>query len=78
MIGAPHRLSLWACTSQVVVLAGCAPLAPSAAIASGNIKIVSSRPRIGGVKTQTDTIANAIRMALGEVNTRVADAGPAD
>ncbi len=43
---------------------------PSAAIAStltGTIKIVSSLPRTGSNKGQTDTLVNSFKMALGEL-----------
>ena len=36
------------------------------------IKIVSSLPRTGSAKAQTDTIVNGIRMALDEVDSKVA------
>ena len=38
---------------------------------SGTIKIVSSLPRTGTDKGQTDTMVNAFRMALDEVNAKV-------
>lgn len=41
---------------------------------SGTIKIVSSLPRTGSSKGQTDTIVNAIQMALKETNNRVGGA----
>jgi branched-chain amino acid transport system substrate-binding protein len=41
---------------------------------SGTIKIVSSLPRTGGSKGQTDTMVNAIKMALEEANMRVGGA----
>ncbi len=37
------------------------------------IKIVSSLPRTGSAKQQTDTMINAIRMALEEANYKVGD-----
>jgi branched-chain amino acid transport system substrate-binding protein len=37
----------------------------------GTIKIVSSLPRTGSAKGQTDTIVNGIKMALSEVNNKV-------
>ena len=40
---------------------------------SGKIKIVSSMPRTGSAKGQTDTIANGIKLALEEVNYKVGD-----
>jgi len=39
----------------------------------GVIKIVSSMPRTGSAKAQTDTIVNGIRLALEEVDNRVGD-----
>jgi branched-chain amino acid transport system substrate-binding protein len=50
---------------------------PSAAVASqltGTIKIVSSLPRTGSSKGQTDTIVNAFKMALDETQNRVGGA----
>jgi branched-chain amino acid transport system substrate-binding protein len=41
---------------------------------SGTIKIVSSLPRTGANKGQTDTMSNAIKMALADVNNRVGGA----
>lgn len=41
---------------------------------SGTIKIVSSLPRTGSSKGQTDTIVNAYKMALAEANNRVGGA----
>jgi branched-chain amino acid transport system substrate-binding protein len=43
-------------------------LAPIAEAQSGTVKIVSSLPRTGSSKGQTDTIVNSIRMALEESN----------
>lgn len=40
---------------------------------SGKIKIVSSLPRTGSAKGQTDTIVNGIKLALEEVNYKVGD-----
>ena len=50
---------------------------PSAAVASqltGTIKIVSSLPRTGSSKGQTDTIVNAFKMALDEAQSKVGGA----
>ena len=50
---------------------------PSAAVASqltGTIKIVSSLPRTGSSKGQTDTIVNAFKMALDEAQNKVGGA----
>ncbi len=51
---------------------------PSAAAAggtlSGTIKIVSSLPRTGSSKGQTDTIVNSIKMAINEANSKVGNA----
>jgi branched-chain amino acid transport system substrate-binding protein len=41
---------------------------------SGTIKIVSSLPRTGANKGQTDTMANAIKMALNTVNNKIGNA----
>jgi branched-chain amino acid transport system substrate-binding protein len=43
-------------------------MAPLAQAQSGTIKIVSSLPRTGSSKGQTDTIVNAFKMAFEEVN----------
>ena len=40
---------------------------------SNTIKIVSSLPRTGSAKQQTDTIVNGIKMALDEVGAKVGD-----
>jgi branched-chain amino acid transport system substrate-binding protein len=40
---------------------------------SNNIKIVSSFPRTGSAKAQTDTIVNGIKLALEEANYQVGD-----
>lgn len=40
---------------------------------SGKIKIVSSMPRTGSAKGQTDTIINGIKLALEEVNYKIGD-----
>jgi branched-chain amino acid transport system substrate-binding protein len=40
---------------------------------SGRIKIVSSLPRTGNARQQTDTIVNGIRMALDEVQNKAGD-----
>jgi branched-chain amino acid transport system substrate-binding protein len=40
---------------------------------SGKIKIVSSMPRTGSAKGQTDTIANGIKLALEQANYNVGD-----
>jgi branched-chain amino acid transport system substrate-binding protein len=59
------------------VLMACSPVAPSPPTttpSSGAITLVSSMPRTGGAKTQTDSIANAIRMAIADANQRGGDA----
>ncbi|VTS05035.1 branched-chain amino acid ABC transporter substrate-binding protein [Tuwongella immobilis] len=48
---------------------GCNNSQPTAS--SNTIKIVSSLPRTGSAKAQTDSIVNGIRMALEEVNFKV-------
>ncbi len=47
---------------------------PAAGALTGTIKIMSSLPRTGSSKGQTDTIVNSIKMALGEVNNRIGNA----
>jgi branched-chain amino acid transport system substrate-binding protein len=47
------------------------PAAKPAAGLTGTIKIVSSLPRTGSSKGQTDTVVNGFRMALDEANSRV-------
>lgn len=52
------------------------PAAPATGAApspqeGGTIKIVSSLPRTGSAKAQTDTIVNGIRMALDEAGGKV-------
>lgn len=51
------------------VLTGC----PSSAESAKTIKIVSSLPRTGSAKAQTDTIVNGIKIALEEANYKVGD-----
>ncbi|MFM9197311.1 MAG: ABC transporter substrate-binding protein, partial [Planctomycetia bacterium] len=48
-----------------LLLAGCRPADPSA------VTIVSSLPRTGSAKQQSDTIVNGIRMAIEEAGGRV-------
>ena len=56
--------------AMALAAATCAPTAaPSGQ--SATIKIVSSLPRTGSAKGQTDTIVNGIKMALAEVNNKV-------
>jgi len=59
-----------------MILALAALSTPAAGVApipqeGGTIKIVSSLPRTGSAKAQTDTIVNGIRMALDEAGMRV-------
>jgi branched-chain amino acid transport system substrate-binding protein len=66
------RLALLACAAAplVAVLPGCS----SGEAADNNvIKIVSSMPRTGSAKAQTDTVVNGIKMALDEADWK---AGP--
>src|SRR5579871_6306339 len=55
-----------------------APSPSAAAVAggqlTGTIKIVSSLPRTGANKGQTDTMANAINMAIKEINGKIGNA----
>jgi branched-chain amino acid transport system substrate-binding protein len=62
------RVGLVAC-SILVALGGSVPAARGQ---GETIKIVSSLPRTGSSKGQTDTIVNAFRMALDEVGSQVA------
>jgi branched-chain amino acid transport system substrate-binding protein len=48
-------------------------LAPLAQAQGNTIKIVSSLPRTGSSKGQTDTIVNSFKMALDEVGSKVGD-----
>ncbi len=50
--------------------AGTVRATTAAGATTGTIKIVSSLPRTGSSKGQTDTLVNAIRMALEEANSR--------
>src|SRR3989442_8152227 len=53
-------------------LTACSPSgAPAGQTGAQTIKIVSSLPRTGASKGQTDTIVNSINMALAEVNNKV-------
>jgi branched-chain amino acid transport system substrate-binding protein len=52
------------------LVATVAPTTPPGRL-SGQIKIVSSLPRMGANKAQTDSIVTGIKMALGEVGNRV-------
>lgn len=71
------------CWLLAALAAGCGTSAPGPAAAPapakadapklGTIKIVSSLPRTGSAKTQTDTMANAIRMAVEEIDNHVGD-----
>jgi len=48
-------------------------MAPLAQAQGGTIKIVSSLPRTGSSKGQTDTIVNSIKMAFEEANNKAGD-----
>jgi branched-chain amino acid transport system substrate-binding protein len=54
-------------------VAAASPAAASSQL-TGTIKIVSSLPRTGSSKGQTDTIVNAMKMALDEVSSKVGGA----
>ena len=45
----------------------------SGSVSAKTIKIVSSLPRTGSAKPQTDTMVNAIRLALDEAGYKVGD-----
>lgn len=55
-------------------IASPSPSAVAASQLSGTIKIVSSLPRTGSSKGQTDTIVNAFKMALDEAQNKVGGA----
>ncbi|HLZ31918.1 MAG TPA: ABC transporter substrate-binding protein [Chloroflexota bacterium] len=50
------------------------PAPPGISSLSGSLKIVSSLPRTGVAKSQTDTLVNAFKMALAEHQGRAGDA----
>src|SRR5205823_2941095 len=54
--------------------AAASPSPSPAAALSGTIKIVSSLPRTGSSKGQSDTMVNAFKMALDEANNKVGGA----
>src|ERR1051326_3013155 len=60
--------------SALIACAPVRPVLPQATQPSGTITLLSSMPRTGGAKTQTDSIANAIRMAIADVNGKVGSA----
>ncbi len=82
-----HSRAMWLCGTALLVafvVVGCKPPAGGPAVKSGNgstttsgkpntIKIVSSLPRTGSAKQQTDTIVNGIKMAIDEVGAKVGD-----
>jgi branched-chain amino acid transport system substrate-binding protein len=53
------------CIAVAILLAGCRPADP------GLVKIVSSLPRTGSAKQQSDTIVRGIRMAIDEAEGKV-------
>ena len=57
--------------SLCAVLVACWGCSPGSN--ANTIKIVSSLPRTGSAKQQTDTMINAIRLALEEANYKVGD-----
>lgn len=65
-------MRLFAVALSLVVLSGAAPAAAPVSQEGGVIKIVSSLPRTGSAKAQTDTIVNGIRMAFDETGWKVA------
>ncbi|MEK6258604.1 MAG: branched-chain amino acid ABC transporter substrate-binding protein [Planctomycetota bacterium] len=84
-----HSRVMWLCCTALLaafVVVGCKPPAagPGGKGKTGNgtapsgghpntIKIVSSLPRTGSAKQQTDTIVNGIKMAIDEVGAKVGD-----
>ena len=71
----PVRLPFYSLLAVLLTLvAACSPNTGAGANpggASTTIKIVSSLPRTGSAKGQTDTIVNGIKMALEEANNKV-------
>jgi branched-chain amino acid transport system substrate-binding protein len=69
-------VGLLAALVAVALFSGC-PSQPAGSSSGGSgkqvIRIVSSLPRTGSAKGQTDTIVNGIRLALEEVNYEVGD-----
>jgi branched-chain amino acid transport system substrate-binding protein len=63
-------LSSVACALAMGILSGCRPNGSDSA---NVIKIVSSLPRTGSAKAQTDTIVNGIKMALEEAKYQAGD-----
>ena len=60
--------------SAVAAVASPSAVAAAGGQLSGTIKIVSSLPRTGANKGQTDTMSNAIKMAINEVNGKIGGA----
>ncbi len=68
----PVRLSACLGLALTIALSACAqPSGAPAGQGRQTIKIVSSLPRTGSAKAQTDTIVNGIKMALAEANNKV-------
>jgi len=63
-----------AASPAVVASPAASPAAAGGGQLTGTIKIVSSLPRTGSSKGQTDTIVNAMKMALEEVGSKVGGA----
>jgi branched-chain amino acid transport system substrate-binding protein len=59
------RRRMTRCIAIAILLAGCRPADP------GLVKIVSSLPRTGSAKQQSDTIVRGIRMAIDEAGGKV-------
>jgi branched-chain amino acid transport system substrate-binding protein len=73
-----RRIPLWRFLTiavfALVAAAGCNPSGPNPSGGDGKlIRIVSSFPRTGSARAQTDTIVNGIKLALEEANYRVGD-----
>src|SRR5262249_59881489 len=62
------KAALMLCAAAALVAVGCLTGPKGDA---GTIKIVSSFPRTGSAKAQTDTLVNGIRMAIDEAGGRV-------
>src|SRR5215212_821353 len=73
-VASPVASSASPVASSASPVAAASPAAAPSGQLTGSIKIVSSLPRTGSSKGQTDTIVNAMKMALDEVSSKVGGA----
>src|SRR5215213_4229768 len=73
-VASPVASSASPVASSASPVAAASPAAAPSGQLTGSIKIVSSLPRTGSSKGQTDTIVNAMKMALDEVGSKVGGA----